>query len=136
MQRLRKHFSAAEKRCRRRVSHFPAHLSALSRQLRLLLECHFLGLTCSFPISSHWMNVELSQKAPSAACINASVEESTISSRDQGLLPAAPVRHVLCNDPQFAVSRHVCRSKRHSTPPCNSVPVEYNDADSNLRPKT
>ncbi len=30
------------------------------------------------------MNVELAQKAPRVACINASVEESTISSRDAG----------------------------------------------------
>lgn len=36
---------------------------------------------------AHWMNVELAHKAPEAACINASVEESTISSRDGGLLP-------------------------------------------------
>ena len=32
------------------------------------------------------MNVELSHKAPRAACINASVEESTISSRDDRFL--------------------------------------------------
>jgi hypothetical protein len=32
------------------------------------------------------MNVELAQEAPAAACINASVEESTISSRDGGFV--------------------------------------------------
>ena len=78
LQWIRAHSGPEEERCRRRVS-ATARAAIASHSV---LFAAVMGGGRGVIQGRYWMNTQLLHNAPNMACINASVEESTISSRD------------------------------------------------------